>query len=222
MLGHPVRLGVPVDPEAAEARRWAEEELAKAVYSDEPSLLERALAWFLRLFEGIGEIGLSAPPAVVPVLVVLAFVAVLVLALVVGGRVRRNRAVAGAASTELFEDDRSSAELARTADDAARRGDWATAVLERFRALIRGLDERAVLDDRPGLTAHEAAGLAAAALPEVADGLRWAGRLFDDVRYGHVAPGAAEDEDLRELVARVDRARPAPAGVGADGWAGVS
>jgi hypothetical protein len=218
-----VLLGVPVDPDAAEAQRWAEEELAKPIYSDQPGLLERLGEWFLSLFEGIGRIGVVTPPAVVPVLVVLAFVGVLVVALVLGGRVRRRRVVESPASHELFEDARTSTDLTAAADAAARSGDWATAVLERFRAVIRRLDERAVLEDRAGLTAHEAASLAAAALPGEADGLRWAGRLFDDVRYGHVSPGEGEDAALRELAARVARARPerVPATAGS-GWAELS
>jgi len=218
-----VRLGVPVDPDAAEAQRWAEDELAKPIYSDRPGLLERLGEWLLSLFDGIGRIGVVTPPAVVPVLVVLAFVGVLAAALVLGGRVRRSRVVEPQGSHELFEDERTSADLAAAADAAARRGEWATAVLERFRALIRRLDERAVLEDRAGLTAHEAATLAAAALPAEADGLRWAGRLFDDVRYGHVRPGEAEDAALRDLAARVAGARPgrAPATAAAS-WAELS
>ncbi|PFG40630.1 uncharacterized protein DUF4129 [Georgenia soli] len=215
--------GVPVDPDAAEAQRWAEEELAKQIYSDDPGLLQRLGEWFLGLFEGIGRIGAVTPPAVVPALVVLAFAGVLVVALLLGGRVRRRRVAEAAGSHELFEDERTSADLFAAADAAARRGDWETAVLERFRGIVRRLDERAVLEDRAGLTAHEAATLAAAALPAHAEGLGRAGRLFDDVRYGHVSPGEREDTDLRLLADRVGTARPERARAAVDaGWAGVS
>jgi hypothetical protein len=215
--------GVPVDPDAAEAQRWAEEELAKQIYSDDPGLLQRLGEWFLGLFEGIGRIGAVTPPAVVPALVVLAFVGVLVAALLLGGRVRRRRAAESRTSHELFEDERTSADLLAAADAAARRGDWETAVLERFRGVVRRLDERSVLEDRAGLTAHEAASLAAGALPAEADGLRWAGRLFDDVRYGHVSPGEREDTALRQLAGRLATARPERVRASADaGWVGVS
>jgi hypothetical protein len=217
--------GVPVDPDAAEAQRWAEEELAKQIYSDDPGLLQRLGEWFLGLFEGIGRIGAVTPPAVVPALVVLAFVGVLVAALLLGGRVRRGRAAESRASHELFEDGRTGADLLAAADAAASRGDWETAVLERFRGIVRRLDERSVLEDRAGLTAHEAATAAATALPAEADGLSWAGRLFDDVRYGHVSPGEREDTTLRRLADRLAAARPerarAAAGAQAE-WAGVS
>ncbi|MFC7406379.1 DUF4129 domain-containing protein [Georgenia alba] len=218
-----VLAGVPVDPDAAEAQEWAEEELAKAVYDDQPGLLERIIMWILDVLDAIGSLGVTAPPSFVPVIVVAAFVLVVVVALLLGGRVRARRQATARTSHQLFEDTRDSAALRSAADEAARRGDWETAVLERFRAMVRLLDERAVLEDRSGLTAREAAGLAGSALPALADDLRWAGRLFDDVCYGHLAPGPAEDGRLRELAAAVGRARPArtPAGPPTEQWAGV-
>ncbi|WP_205739835.1 DUF4129 domain-containing protein [Georgenia sp. SYP-B2076] len=202
--------GVPVDPDAAEARRWAERELSKAVYDTSPSLLDRIADWLGSLLDGLGRLGGATPSALVPVILVVLFVGVVALALALGGRARRRRAadlVAG--SSALFEDYRTSAELAATADAAARRGDFALAVLERFRSIIRGLDERAILDDRPGLTAHEATTLAAERLPDVTAGLIWAGDLFDGVRYGRTTPGQPDDEALRRLATEVAHARPA-------------
>lgn len=221
VLGRVLPAGVPVDPDAAEAQRWAEEELAKGVYVDGPTLWERFLEWLLGPLETIT--GVDAPPLLVPVLVVVAFVLVLVLARVLGGRVRATRARGEAeASVPLFEDARSSAQLHASADAAAARGDYASAVLERFRALVRSLDERGVIDERPGLTAHEAAELAAAALPGAAGELVGAGRLFDDVCYGHAGAGPDEDARLRDLALRVETTATAHAPVPDAGWAGVS
>ncbi|WP_447924874.1 DUF4129 domain-containing protein [Georgenia muralis] len=203
-----VLVGVPVRPDADEARRWAQEELAKAAYSDSPGLVERFLDWLGRILGRVGELDTLTPPELVPVLLVVGLVVVLVLARVLGGRVRRGRARDVATGTALFEDDRSSADLHAAADAAARRGDHVAAVLDRFRAIIRGLDERGALDDRAGLTAHEAAALAAGALPGLTGPLGWAGRLFDDVRYGHASAGPAEDEAMRSLAARVSAAHP--------------
>ncbi|MFH5824147.1 DUF4129 domain-containing protein [Georgenia sp. AZ-5] len=205
------RLGVPVDPDAGTARRWAEEELSKAAYDDSPSLWERILGWLGDLFEALSRIGGQAPSAVVPMILVVAVLAVVGAALLLGGRARRRRTVDARRVGSLFEDARGSADLTDAADAAARRGDWATAVLERFRAIIRHLDERAVLDDRPGLTAHEAAGLAATALPALAADLDGAGRLFDDVRYGHRVPAADDDAALRLLAQRVGQSLRAAA-----------
>ncbi len=209
--------GVPVEPDADEARRWAEEELSRSVYSDEPTLLERVWNWFLELLQRLTDLEASAPPNLVPVLVVVGVVALLVVALYLAGPVRTRRRQAQGGSHAVFDDaDATSADLTAAADAAADRGDWPQAVLMRFRAIVRSLDERAVLDDRPGLTAHEASTAAAARLPDCAPGLTWAGRLFDDVCYGSVRPDATDDGRLRELAAAVARSRPvSPAAVGA-------
>ncbi|TRW44137.1 DUF4129 domain-containing protein [Georgenia yuyongxinii] len=202
----PVLLGVPVDPDAAEARRLAEEELAKAIYDHSPSLIDRLLTWLQQLYEALTRLGGQTPSGVVPLLLVLAFAAVVALGLLLGGRARRRRlARTAGASAGLFEDVRTSTDLTREADAAARRGDHSLAVLERFRAIIRSLDERALLDDRPGLTAHEATALATAALPDLSAELDRAGRLFDDVRYGHAVADAGDDQAMRHLAEQVGR-----------------
>lgn len=194
--------GVPVTPDAEEARRWAEQELANRVYDDSPSLLDRIVAWIGDLLEALTSLGGSAPPALAPLVVVLVVAALLAVAVLVGGRVRRRRQTAAAtASAQLFDDARTSADLTAAADGAAARGDWAGAVLDRYRAIIRSLDERALLEDRAGLTAHEAAELAAAALPTLAERLRWAGGRFDAVAYGHAPATAEDDAALRDLAA---------------------
>ena len=51
------------------------------------------------------------------------------------------------AARRLFDDERDARALARAADAAAERGDWGTAVVERFRAIIRSLDERGLIED---------------------------------------------------------------------------
>ncbi len=209
--------GVPVEPDADEARRWAEEELSRSVYDDRPNLLERLWTWFLELLERLTDLEASAPPNLVPVLVVLGAVVLIALALYLAGPVHTRRRATRGASHAVFDDtEATSADLTAAADAAADRGDWALAVLMRFRAIIRSLDERALLDDRPGLTAHEASTAAAARLPDCAAGLTWAGRLFDDVCYGSVRPRATDDARLRELASAVARSRPvSPAAVGA-------
>ncbi|QDB78503.1 DUF4129 domain-containing protein [Georgenia wutianyii] len=207
-------LGVPVEPDAEEARRWAQEELSRSVYRDEPGVLDRLWRWLGEQLQRLLEIDASAPESLVPVIVVVGAVVLLVLALYLAGPVRRRRRTAGARSHTLFDDegDATSASLTAAADDAADRGDWALAVLMRFRAIIRSLDERTVLDDRPGLTAHEAGAAAASLLPGCAAGLTWAARLFDDVCYGSARPGPDQDARMRELAREVAAARPVATG----------
>lgn len=209
MRVHASWLGVPVEPDAEEARRWAEEELSRSVYDQEPTLLERAWQWFVDLLDSIFATDIPAPPNVVPVIVVLGAAAVLAVVIYLAGPLRSRRR-ARQASHAVFDDPHAtSTDLTGAADAAATRGDWSLAVLMRFRAIIRSLDERAIVEDRPGITAHEASTAAAAALPGCAAGLHWAGRLFDDVRYGDARPGRDEDTQLRELAGQVERSRVA-------------
>lgn len=189
---------VPLTPDAEEARRWAERELADPVYDDSPSFVERVTDWLTDVLESLTSLDGVTSRSLASVVVVLAVAAVVALAVLLGGRVRRRRAAARP-SAALFDDARTSAALHASADAAAARGDLAAAVLDRYRAIVRSLDERGLLEERAGLTAHEAAELAATALPAHAEGLRRAGELFDAVAYGHAAATTEQDAALRTL-----------------------
>ncbi len=98
------------------------------------------------------------------------------------------------------------AEHLDAAEQAAGRGDFDAAVRERFRAVVRGLEQGGVLEVRRARTARETADAAvttvgdrAAELPSVAEG-------FDEVVYGGRAATAAEYDRL----ARADRFSQAP------------
>jgi Domain of unknown function (DUF4129) len=210
-----VRTTVPVVPDAQTARGWAVEELADPIYHEGPSLLDRFLEWLRSLFEGAPE-AVDLDPVLTAVAVVLVLGLVVTAAFWFAGPVRMSRRAAGSIVV-LGDDTRSAAELRAAADTAAGRGDWSAAVLDRFRALVRSLEERALLDERPGRTAHEAGEAAGARLPSRTDDLRRAARLFDDVCYGHVAVDASADAWLRALDADVAATRPTgtqPATVG--------
>ena len=79
--------GVPVDPDAATARRWAAEELLDPVYHEQRSLLSRLVDWLAELLAGLRTPGGVRPVAVLAVVGVL--VAVVVVAFLVAGPVRR-------------------------------------------------------------------------------------------------------------------------------------
>ena len=209
LVGTPVRAGTPVTPDAQTARRWAGDELADPLYHQGRSLLSRFVAWIGSLFDGVTFVGLALPGGVVAAIVVVTVLLVAGVAFWVAGPVRLARR-AGASTVVLDDDSRTAAELRATADGHAARGDWRAAVLDRFRAIVRALEERALLDDRPGRTAHEAAETAAARLPGRAADLRRAGRLFDDVCYGKRGVDAGSDSWLRELDATLRGTRPAP------------
>lgn len=196
--------GVPVDPDRETAHRWLLEELSRPEYSTAPSLLERLLRWFQDLFDGLtlGEGRFPLAFVIVVLVVVVAAVAWWVAGPVRLTRRRRRSVVV------LDGDERTAAQLRDSADAAAARGDWSAAVLDRFRALVRSLEERVVIDERPGRTAQEAAHDAAVRLPAVAGELHDAAGLFDDVCYGTLPAGPGDDSRLRDLDERVRQLRP--------------
>ena len=199
--------GVPIDIGRDAARRAAADELAKPAYAHaRPSLTRRALDWIghelTTLWDkafgsgsGGGSEGWTA---------VLAVLALLVVVVVVirrrYGPVRRRVTDDQALFDETATLD--AAGYRRSSEEHAAGGRWAEAVRDRLRAVIAALEERAVLDPRPGRTADVAAREAGALLPEQAPALRAAARVFDDIWYGQAA---ARPEDYRRLVA-VDEA----------------
>ncbi|MFD5825672.1 DUF4129 domain-containing protein [Lentzea sp. NPDC060358] len=193
---------VPVDLGRDEAREAAARELADPAYvSDDPNPLERALDWVLdrlgELFAGAGGVsGITA----VTVLVVVAVVIVVVVRLRTGRTTRSRRA-----SGEVFGSAvRTAAEHRAAAERAAAEGELAEAVRERFRAVVRELEQRGVLDARAGRTVDEVAAEAGRALPDLAGDLRSAAVQFDDVWYGG---RPATGEGYRRLVSVDDRVR---------------
>ena len=194
--------------EREEAQRAAQQELADPAYSvDDPGLAGRAVRWLFDQFGHLVDRAAEVTPAGYAGLAVLA--ALLVLAVIaIRLRLGRIRRVAPGAEDPLFDArTRSADEHRRAADGHAARGEWAEAVRERFRAVVRGLEERTLLDPRPGRTADEAAAEAGRALPDRDAELRAAARQFDDVWYGDRAATPAMDAQLRA----VDEAVRAPA-----------
>ena len=207
---------VPVDLGRDEARERARLELADPVYNAEPPLLQRLVEWVLQL---LGEL-FSSTAGVLSGPIGMAVLAGLLVLLVVLVLRRAGPLVRRAPTTGvLFSPGRRTAdEYRRDADAAAARGDWRAAVVERYRAVIAGLEERGVLDRRPDRTADEAAADAGTALPSIDAPLAAGARLFDGVLYGDLSATADDDAALRRLDddARATRPSrsPAPAGTG--------
>lgn len=203
----PLRGWVPVTPDADEARRWAQDELARGIYAERTGLIERVVGWVLDRLDDLAGLT-SGASWVLPTALVVLTAAVVSVALVVGAPTRR-RAV-GPVTGLLDDEVRSADDLRAAAAAASAAGDHATAVTDRFRAIVRGLAERALLDEVPGLTADEAAAGAGDRVPEVATDLAVAAATFDAVRYGDAPVGAREDAWMADLDARVVRLRPPP------------
>jgi hypothetical protein len=198
---------VPVELGRDEAAQLAREELAKQVYRDAgPGLVERLVRWLLeqagRLLDGAAGVspGGYAGLVVVLLLVAAAIVAVRLKVGPLGRRAAREEAL-------FVGRPRTAAQHRAAADAQAAAGAWAEAVRECLRAVVRSLEERAVLDERPGRTADEAAAEAGRALPSCAAGLRSAAVLFDEVWYGGRPAGPESYAALRDLDAQVQATR---------------
>ncbi|WP_084077126.1 DUF4129 domain-containing protein [Demequina sp. NBRC 110057] len=201
-----MRLTIPVDPGADEARKWAEEELAKSEYQSEPvTWLDSFGRWLADIFSGFGDFGsgLSLPGILVLIVVVIALVGLVVWLVV--GPMRRSR-VARSSAPVLEDDARSAEEMEAAARAAAGRSDWDLAVTEIYRALVRRLDGRGVVDVSDGMTADEAARAIGAAVPVVGGAIAAVAHDFDVARYG--AGGLASPAWERAVVV-YDRAATA-------------
>lgn len=205
--------GPPVTLDREAAREAAERELSQRVYAEhEPGLVRRAWDWIWDRVFGVLESAAFATPGGWFGLLVLA---VLVLALVIAVRLRLGalRSAAGPRRPALFtERPLSAAEYRAAAEEHARAGRWDDAVRDRLRAVVRSLEERALLDQRPGRTADEAAAEAGARLPALAGRLRAAATTFDAVTYGGQRADASDYAFLRGLDEEQRRTRPAPPG----------
>jgi hypothetical protein len=174
---------VPVDPGAAEARRWIIAELSKPAYqAAKPTwfdLLSSAFwKWLTSLHFGDG--GASWPLMLIAVVVVAAAV---VVAFLIFGSPRLNRR--SVLERTLFgeDDDRNADAMRASASAAAACGDWALAIEELFRAVARGLSERTIVVTNPGTTARDFAVRAGGYFPELATRFVVAAQHFDAVRY---------------------------------------
>lgn len=217
-VGSAVGSAVPVVPDPAAAREAAREELTDPAYrSQEPTLFERVtdeiLDWLGDFF---GRTADNAPGGRWSLVLLTALVLLGVWAL----RARLGRlASSGRRTAEVFgRAVRTAAEHHADADAGLAANDLETAVTERFRALVRGLEERGLLDPRPGRTANEAAVEGGGLLPACAPQLRAAARVFDEVRYGGRAATRAGHDTVADADRAARAARPEPGATPAGDW----
>jgi hypothetical protein len=188
---------IPVEIGRDDARRAAVAELGDPGYAAaQPSLLSRFFSWLgdwvMSLLDGITN---SVPGGIFGLLVLV--VVVIVLVVVIRLKVGKLGRSAGQ-GRQVFDDrSRSADEYRAAAEEAALRGDFDEAVRERFRAIVRALEQRALLDERSGRTADEAAADAGKLLPGCAEPLREGAIVFDDVHYGD---RKATEDGYRRLV----------------------
>jgi hypothetical protein len=208
MTGLPV--AVPVQPDGDEARRWLLDELAKQPYqASRPTpidlLAQAFFDWLGSLFRNQGD----PTPTVLLVVAVTVVVALVVVALLLFGIPRANRRSRGPAAGLFGEDDRrTAAELRAAARAASAAGDHSLAVLERYRALARDLDERTLVALFPGTTADAFARQASGIFPAEAAELAAAADAFDGIRYAGRAGTREQADRVAGLDDRIATARP--------------
>jgi hypothetical protein len=213
-------LEVPVRIGRDEAQRRAGEELAKAKYGGTPqwlldladradSVVQRLVDLFLRIFGDRVGAGAGVNWGFVVVVLLLLAAVVLVVWRVGLPRWRGGRRDA---AVEL-DPTRAAADYRTAAEQAAAAGDWAGAVRDRFRAVVRELEVQTILDVRPARTASEAAYRASRVLPECTEALRAGAESFNAVVYGDrpATPATyqqlvALDEQVTAAAARADLA----------------
>jgi hypothetical protein len=196
-----------LEPGPEQARSWLREELRAAAYHQEP-LLDRLWRWVMDRLDALSNPSghLGAVPTVVTVLVTLLVAGLLLWVL---PRVRRERSQRRSTGAVLEDPGVSARRYRERAAGSRAAGRYDEAVLDSFRAIARDMGDRTLLQDAPGLTAHEVGTAVATAFPLHAGELARAADVFDSVRYGGGTAGAQEAEDVAALDTALVRSRPA-------------
>jgi hypothetical protein len=194
---------------AADAARH---ELSKGIYHhDDTPWPVRVFTWFGQWIDRLyGDVANHAPGGGIGALLIL-----LILGALVGfarwqlGPLGRTPAATGPV---LEERRATAADLYTEARRAAAGQLWADAVVAGMRALVRDLEERSLIDERPGRTAHELARDVAAIDPAAVPAVRDAAEIFDAVRYGGRTATAASYAQITAADEAVPRRRRILAG----------
>jgi hypothetical protein len=213
VTGWGVALDIPIQIDRDEARRRALEELSKAKYGGTPEwlqgisdrlsgLAERLIQRYLDYLSSrdAGGGGIS-PGFVIAVIVLLAVIALVVWRVGLPRWRRRQRD-----ESLALDPTAAAADYRELAERQAQEGQWAAAVRDRFRAVVRELEVRTILDVRPARTAWEAAYSASRALPGSADALHTGAEMFNAVVYGDREADAATYAQMVAVDETVTRA----------------
>ncbi|MCL9760393.1 DUF4129 domain-containing protein [Frankia sp. AiPa1] len=197
-LASPASLGGPVTRDGARAE--AHRELSREIYHrDGAHWWSRILGWIgdrvVDLWSWLfphGGPGNSGAPGLGALFLVIAALIIMVALRWWLGPVRRTARHSRAASDDLSSP-LTASRLRAEADQQAAAGQYALAVRSRLRAIVRMLEDRGVLDPRPGRTAGELVAEVARAL-----GGRPAATGFDSTRTDPLAALTAAAEIFSE------------------------
>lgn len=205
----------PFTPDFDQANELATKELAKFKYQRDDSLLNRIFEWLKELFFAIfqkkpGELSFSE--ILTFLFFLLIFGILIYFAVRFGLKLRKNKSqiVSNISQDQPFLDhNRTSAELFMLATIAAKNGDLNTAVLERFRGIMKSLDERGIIVLSPGLTAIEATKLAIQKIGEkqlFTTAVNW----FNAILYGSAEANSAAVDSIQKLISITNNYQVSP------------
>ncbi|GAB76786.1 protein of unknown function [Austwickia chelonae] len=202
-----------IDPSPDEARRWAQEELAKPAYQ-EPWLMHFArmlYTWLIDLLNELFSFGGGQSP-VHPVVTTLAVLLVVATIIVLFARTRMRDKPEAEPEPDTDQAVLPFAPLSaaeyRARAQSALADDPRTAAMEAYRAIAAGLQERHVVDVDPGRTAREFANEAATAYPTCEAGCGSAVTTFEAACYGGLVPERTAVEQILTLESRMRAEKP--------------
>lgn len=189
------------------AQSDARHELAKPPYQQaQPPWWLRPLRWVLREIGNLWDTAASQTGGAAALTVLLGSLAAVVV--IVAWRVGPASRSARSRSSFQLDAPSTAADHRAYAERLAAQQKWAEAVRERLRAISRDLEERTLVDRRPGRTAAELAAEGGRALPTQASMLQEAADRFSVIWYGRVQASAEDYQRLTEIDAAVRSARP--------------
>lgn len=177
----------PISGDAA--RQAAQLQLRRGEYHrDDPGLVSRFLDWLGRRLDSVGSVGLGGTATLVVVGLLLALIAFGVLRAGRPRRTERSRTATDPLAPSSEIDHR------RVAEHLQAQGRAAEALREWLRASVASIEQRGVLDPRPGRTGAGIAREAGPMMPSIAEDLDAVVVAFDAVWFGG---RPATDRDLR-------------------------
>lgn len=197
-----------LDPDRDDARELLQRELAKPDYNRPESLLQKGLSWLLERLGDLIQIMPGSNGLSMLLLGVILALAVVAIFFAVRGS-RRSRQLTDRTGPVLAEVGLGARDYRARAAAAAREGRWDDVLLDSYRAIAAATDERALLDELPGTTAHEIALGLRGPFPDHAEALLAAANDFDGVCYGDQRASQRQAERVRELDRALAATRPA-------------
>lgn len=198
-----------LDPDRDPARELLRTELTQPEYNRPESFVVKAASWLFDRLNRVIEVMPGSDGLSTLLLVVVLVLVALAVVFAVRGTRRSGRLTDRASGPVLAEAGLTADDYRARAERAARAGDWDGVLLDSYRAIAAATDERTLLDETPGTTAHEIAVGLRQPFPQHTDDLLRAADDFDAVCYGEQHASREQAEQVRDLDRVLDRTKPA-------------